>query len=114
MHGTRSAWRQLSGWHTPCSSGTDILQPPLLRGLVPWGVFEPRRRFLDDLGSEAHIHALFVGDTVLGVTPGATRRIKPRQALWLQHGRTIPHMERLIALQGSRQRGLGEVREKGG
>src|SRR6266567_5137166 len=85
-----------------------------LRGLVSWVVVEHRWRFRDDLGSEAHIHALVVGDTVLDVVPGATRRIEPRQALWLQHGRPIPHPERLIALQGSRQRGGGEVREKGG
>src|SRR5262245_57639115 len=76
--------------------------PSLLRRLLPWGGVARRRRFRDDLGSEAHIHALVVGDTVLDVAPGATRRIEPRQALWLQHGRTIPHLERLIALQGSR------------
>src|SRR5262245_51654219 len=86
----------------------------LLRGLLSWGVVAHRRRFRDDLGSETHIHALFIGDTVLDVAPGATRRIEPRQALWLQHGRTIPHTERLIALQGSRQGEGGEVREKGG
>src|SRR5215510_10941575 len=88
--------------------------PSLLRRLLPWGVVARRRRFRYDLGSEAHIHALFIGDTVLDIAPGATRRIEPRQTLRLQHGRTIPHTERLIALQGSRQRGRGEVREKGG
>src|SRR5215510_11524452 len=87
--------------------------PSLLWRLLPWGGVA-RRRFRYDLGSEAHIHALFIGDTVLDVASGATRLIEPRQALWLQHGRTIPHTERLIALQGSRQRGGGEVREKGG
>ena len=84
-----------------------------LWGLVPWVVGERRRRFLDDLGRESHIHTLVVGDTVLDVAPGATRGIEARQARWLQHGRTIPHTERPVALQGSRQRGPVEIRKKG-
>src|SRR5215467_8263570 len=76
----------------------------LLGGLGPWGVVERLWCFCDDLGSKAHIHILCVGDTMLDVTSRATRRIEPCQALWLQHGRTIPHLEGLIALQGSRQR----------
>ena len=78
LHGTHGIWRQPSGWHIPCSSGANILQLLLLRGLGPWVVVARRWRFRNDLGSEAHIHALVVGDTVLDVAPGATRRIEPR------------------------------------
>ena len=51
------------------SSEADFLQPLLLRGLVPWVVVERWRCFLDDLGRESHIHALFVRDTVLDIAP---------------------------------------------
>src|SRR6266540_635880 len=100
---TAPGGNQPDGAHN-ASSEADFLQPLLLQGLVPWVVIERWRRFLDDLGRESHIHALVVGDAVLDVAPGATGSIEPHQPLGLQHGRTIPYTERLIALQGSRQR----------
>src|SRR5262249_54405085 len=66
----QKAWRSAGG-----------MTGSLLWGLGPWVVVTRRWRFRDDLGSEAHIHTLVVGDTVLDVAPGATRCIEPCQAL---------------------------------